>query len=167
MKSVLHVGCGYAELPPWLSDYQEVRLDIDPLCKPDIVASMTDLGEIGPFDAVLSNHCLEHLYPHEVPKALGEFHRVLNDGGFAAVFVPDLEDARPTDDVLFDSPAGPICGIDLFYGFRPALAAGMNFMAHHTGFTKARMEKALESAGFHGGAVSRLSGYNLVGIGFK
>jgi SAM-dependent methyltransferase len=167
MKTVLHVGCGYAALPQWLDGYQETRLDIDPECKPDIVASMTDLGDIGPYDAVLSNHCLEHLYPHEVSIALGEFNRVLSPGGFVAVFVPDLEDAKPTDEVLFESPAGPIAGIDLFYGFRPAIAAGMTFMAHHTGFTKERMEGALESAGFHGGAVSRLGGYNLMGIGFK
>ena len=164
---MLHVGAGYAKLPDWLNHYREVRLDIDPATSPDIVGDMKELGDIGPYDALLANHCLEHLYPHEVGKALQEFRRVLIPGGFAAVFVPDLEDARPTDEILFVSPAGPIRGLDLFYGFRPALAVGMEHMAHHTGFTQHSLKTALEQAGFTGGTTARLTSYNLMGIGIK
>ena len=88
--SLLHVGCGGDALPDWLAGYDEVRLDIDPLCHPDIVAPMYDLGDIGEYDAILCIHALEHVFPHEVEKALSEFKRVLKVGGYAMVFVPDL-----------------------------------------------------------------------------
>jgi SAM-dependent methyltransferase len=166
VKTVLHVGCGYAPLPAWLEGYREVRLDIDPECKPDIVGSLLDLGDIGPYDAILASHCLEHLYPHEAPKALAEFRRVLTDGGFAAILVPDLEDVRPTNEILFDSPAGPICGLDLFYGHRLALASGMAYMAHHNGFTRHSLEALIEHSGFTA-TVARLSTYNLMGVAVK
>lgn len=161
MGTVLHAGCGYAELPAWLTNYSEVRLDIDPAVNPDVLASITSLGDIGPYDAILCQHCLEHLYPHDVQKALAEFYRVLAPDGWLMLFVPDLEDARPTDEVLFESPAGPIAGIDLFYGFRPALAAGMTYMAHHTGFTQHTLRAAVETAGFVGGVVTRHNAFNL------
>lgn len=166
MATVLHAGCGYAELPGWLKGNDEVRLDVDPECKPDIQASITDLGEIGPYDIVLCQHALEHLYPHEVSTALKEFHRVLIPSGYAAIFVPDLEEAKPTEDVLFVSPAGPITGLDLFYGYRLAISSGMKFMAHHTGFTQSTLADALTIAGFKG-ITYRLSNYNLLGIGIK
>lgn len=167
MRTVLHVGCGYAKLPDWLNTYREVRLDIDPECKPDILAPMQELGDIGPYDAILANHCIEHLYPHEIVHTLQGFRRVLRVGGFAAIFVPDLEDVKPTEHVLFVSPAGPISGLDLLYGFRPALALGMSYMAHHFGFTHDSLQSAITEAGFSGGTTARLSSYNLMGIGIK
>jgi len=112
--AILHVGCGHEPLPPWFQGAVETRLDIDPRCEPDVVASMTDLGDIGPFDVVFSSHSLEHLAPHDVGVALGEFRRVLKPGGRLVVIVPDLEDVRPTEDVLYVSPAGPIAGIDMY-----------------------------------------------------
>jgi predicted SAM-dependent methyltransferase len=95
-------------LPSWFGDkYQEVRLDIDPETRPDIVANITALGEIGEFDAVYSSHCVEHLYPQEVRVALASSTASLRLTGFAMVIVPDLEDVKATDDVLFDCPGGP------------------------------------------------------------
>lgn len=161
MATVLHAGCGYTPLPEWMSTYREVRLDIDPEVKPEILASITDLGNIGPYNAVFCQHCLEHLYPQDVPRALKEFYRVLAPDGVLALFVPDLEDAKPTDDVLFESPAGPIAGLDLFYGHRKALAAGMIYMAHHTGFTQHSLRAAIEQAGFGGGVITRHYPFNL------
>src|SRR5262252_6440154 len=122
MKQILHAGCGGEPMPPWL-DGAEVRLEIDAAVKPDIVASMTDMGAIGSYDAIYCSHALEHLYPHEIPLALGEFLRVLKPGGAAIIIVPDLEDAEPTDEVLYVSPGGPIAGFDLFYGHRASVAA--------------------------------------------
>jgi ubiquinone/menaquinone biosynthesis C-methylase UbiE len=152
-------------LPPWLGG-EEVRLDIDPDTKPDIVASMTDMGEIGPFDAVYSSHALEHLYPHDVPVALAEFLRVLRGGGMALVIVPDLEDVRPTEEVLYETPAGPVAALDLYYGYRPWLRT-CPYMAHHTGFISATLEKALAAVGFQNVRTQRLSGWNLMGVGLK
>ena len=164
-KVVLHVGCGGTPLPSWL-DGEAVRLDIDPDVGPDIVASMTDMGDIGPFDAVYSSHSLEHLYPHEVPWALAEFLRVLKPGGAAIIFVPDLEDVKPTDDILYVSPGGSIAGFDLIYGHRASLQANP-WMAHHTGFISGTLAKAMSEAGFQSVKVERLSCWNLFGVGLK
>jgi hypothetical protein len=127
---------------------------------------MTDMGDIGPFNAVLSSHSLEHLYPHEVAQALGEFRRVLADGGYAVIFVPDLEDVRPTEEVLLDAPCGPITGLDMIYGLR-SLLPHQPFMAHHTGFTSATLQSALEDAGFSKVVTQRLSNYNLMAVAIK
>ena len=162
--SLLHVGCGSEPLPEWLAGFTETRLDINPAVNPDIVASMLDLGDIGPFDAILCVHALEHLSPHEVAIALAEFRRVLRDGGHLMVFVPDLEGVQPTDDVLFESPAGPISGLDLIYGFRPALADNP-YMQHKTGFVQDTLRRAL--SGFSRVIVNRLSCYDMMGVAVK
>jgi SAM-dependent methyltransferase len=166
-QSLLHVGCGGDSLPEWAQGkYKEVRLDISSDNQPDILASMTDMGEIGTYDAIHCSHALEHLMPHEVNVALKEFHRVLNPGGFAVVFVPDLEDVKATEDVLFVAPCGPITGLDLLYGLRSLLEV-MPYMAHRTGFTSETLRKAFTDAGFGSVEVQRLDNYNLMAIAAK
>ena len=163
---LLHPGCGGGKLPFWLSGCTEIRLDIDHRVKPDIVASITDMGEIGKFDYVYTAHTLEHLYQHEVPIALSEFKRVLNPGGAVIIFVPDLEDVKPDYEVLYESPSGPICGIDLFYG--PAhYVASNQYYAHHTGFIQQTLAKVLSNAGFENVTVKRVGDHNLMGVGIK
>ena len=167
MGSLLHVGCGGEPIPDWAQGkYVEVRLDIDERHAPDIVASMTDMGDIGPFNVIYSSHSLEHLYPHDVDTALREFHRVLDDGGFAVILVPDLEDVRPTEDVILNAPCGPITGLDMIYGLRSALA-NQPHMAHRTGFTSDTLRAALERAGFSGVLVQRMNHYNLMAVASK
>lgn len=165
MPSVLHVGCGTNPLPTWLDGADEVRLDIDPGCDPDVVASMTEMGEIGPFDLIYCSHAIEHLYPHDVTKALGEFHRVLKPQGAAFIFVPDLEDVKPTEEPLYDSPSGPICGLDMYYGLGRYIEISPH-MAHHSGFVRETLTKALKAVGFEATA-RRLSGYNLFAMAVK
>lgn len=164
-KRILHVGCGSEDLPDWLEG-QDVRLDIDPSVMPDIVASMTNLGDIGSFDAIYCSHALEHLYPYDVPVALAEFLRVLRPGGVAIIFVPDLEGVEPTDEILYKSPAGFITGFDLIYGYRPFLKE-QPYMAHHTGFTARMLHMALITAGFEQVRTERQPGWNLLGWGQK
>lgn len=166
MRKVLHVGSGKDPLPDWLGDAEEVRLDIDPANDPHIVGDMRTLGDVGQFDVVYCSHALEHLYPHEVHGALVGFRRVLNDGGHAVIFVPDLEDVKPTEEVLMVTPAGPVAGIDMYYGFRPMLQVSPA-MAHHTGFVRYTLERALERAGFQNVIVRRLPDFNLMGGGTK
>lgn len=165
-KSLLHVGCGGSPLPEWLQGYKETRLDISPDCKPDIVANMLDMGDIGTFDAILSIHSFEHLYPHEVKQALAEFRRVLNDGGVLMVFVPDLEGVHATEDVLFEAPCGSITGLDLIYGHRELIET-MPYMAHHNGFTSKTLHDTLTNNGFSKVAVTRLSNYDMMGAAIK
>jgi hypothetical protein len=167
-RVVLHVGCGphrseqlEREFPK--PDWVEVRLDIDPGAKPDIVASMTDLTMIenAAVDAIFSSHNLEHLFAHEVPIALREFSRVLSGQGFALIGVPDLQRvaAMIAEDKLGDtayvSPAGPIAPIDMVYGHRGYVALGMIYMAHKTGFTARSLAQSLVDNGFARADVSR------------
>jgi SAM-dependent methyltransferase len=161
--TVLSVGSGPVSLPQWTeAGYQVVRLDIDPGTEPDIVASMTALGEIGPFDALFCCHALEHLYPHEVPRALGEFHRVLKPGGVAVVVVPDLEGVPATDDVL---PGALVTGLHLYYGDASQIEQRPH-MAHHSGFVADSLRSVMEAAGFKT-KTDRMSQYNLMGVGIK
>lgn len=165
--SLLHVGCGGDPIPEWAQDkFNEVRFDISPDHNPDIVGCMVNMGSIGPFDAIHCSHALEHLMPYEVPVALKEFYRVLNPDGFAVVFVPDLEDVRATEEVLFNAPGGPITGLDLIYGLRKVLDQ-MPYMAHRTGFVSSTFEQAFRQAGFTRVTIKRLDNYNLMGIAAK
>lgn len=161
MKRFLHVGCGpkrKAQTTACFSkpDWDEIRLDIDASVQPDVVGTMTDMSLVASesVDAVFSSHNIEHLYPHEVPVALGEFLRVLNDQGVAVITCPDLRSvcALVADDKLTEpayvSPAGPIAPIDILYGHRPPMARGNLFMAHRCGFTQKVLTATLQAAGF-------------------
>jgi SAM-dependent methyltransferase len=178
-RVVLHVGCGAhpsavlaREFPK--PDWVEVRLDIDPAVKPDIVASITDLRgiESGAIDAVFSSHNLEHLFAHEVPLALREFTRVLAPSGIALIGVPDLQRVAEwiAQDKLVEtayvSPAGPIAPIDMLYGHRGYVAQGLVFMAHKTGFTARSLAQALVDNGFARADVSRTD-WDLWAVGQK
>lgn len=124
---------------------------------------MTNMGEIGPFDAVYCSHSLEHLYPHEVPEAIAEFYRVLKPGGKAVVLVPDLEGVPPTDDELPGTPG--VCGLHLFYGDAREIPT-RPYMAHHCGFVESTLRAAMEAAGFNT-ETKRMTHYNLMAIGIR
>lgn len=162
MRVVLIAGCG-EEGPQWAEQgWSVVRLDIDPRTNPDIVGSMTALGDIGPYDAVACNNALEHLYPHEVTKALREFNRVLKPGGHVVIQAPDLQDVKPNEDLI---PEIGMSGLHLYYG-DPALLEEFPYMAHHCGFVEATLRRVLEEAGFHP-TMKRLPCHQLMGIGVK
>ena len=167
-KRLLHVGCGRANpnkvpAPFRGAGWQEVRLDIDPAVAPDVVASITDMAEVadGSVDAVFSSHNIEHLYAHEVPRALAEFHRVLKADGLLLIACPDLQAAAAlvADDKLtetaYTSPAGAIAALDMIYGHRASLARGRIHMAHKSGFTRKVLMAAVRAAGFASVAAAR------------
>lgn len=161
MPSFLHVGCGHKKKDRTTLGFQagawsEIRLDIDPTVQPDVIGSMTDMSALssGSVDAVFSSHNIEHLYPHEVPLALSEFDRVLNDDGFVVITCPDLQSVcalvaqDKLTDSAYESPAGPIAPLDILYGHRPAMSRGNLFMAHRCGFTRKVLQGTLQAAGF-------------------
>ncbi|MUM77957.1 methyltransferase domain-containing protein [Pseudodesulfovibrio sp. F-1] len=161
MKYLLHVGSGPKnpdKIPgPYKGDgWREIRLDLNPDTRPDIVGDIRNMPEVesARFDAVYSSHNLEHLYPHEVPLALAEFHRVLMPGGHALVTCPDIQTIAAFIakgnllDPIYSSPAGPIAPLDILYGHRPSLERGNLFMAHHTAFTSQTLAQAMSAVGF-------------------
>lgn len=161
-KTILHVGPGHrnngAKLPVAFqsSEWQEIRLDIDPANEPDIVGSMLDMAAVADasVDAIYSAHNIEHVYAHEVPQVLKEFLRVLKPDGFLVVTCPDLQTVcqlvaeDKLGDAAYTSQAGPITPLDILYGHGAALAAGHHYMAHKTGFTLKTLTQALHAAGF-------------------
>lgn len=165
-RSVLIAGSGPDRNTLWEDQgFKTTYLDIEPRNNPDVVASMIDMGEIGPFDMIYCCHALEHLYPHEVNLALTEFKRVLKRGGTVMIVVPDLEGVQPTNALLERSDKAPITGLHMFYGDH-ALIREFPFMAHHCGFVAETLEYALTSAGLRAKTI-RQPDYNLVGIGIN
>ncbi|MBT6633586.1 MAG: methyltransferase domain-containing protein [Gammaproteobacteria bacterium] len=160
MKTFLHVGCG----PQYKSQikgfdnesWKEIRFDIDEKVNPDIVGTLLDMSavEAESVDAIYSSHNIEHVFPHEVPIVLREFHRVLKDDGMVVLVCPDLQSVceAVVDDKLlqplYESPAGPISPIDILYGHRQFIARGNEYMAHKGGFTYSVLNDAFIEAGF-------------------
>lgn len=162
----LHVGSGGDDLPSWLADYNEVRVDINPETNPHIVADMGNMPvESNSCEAVYCSHSLEHVHSYEVPKVLDEFYRVLKPQGRVFIVVPDLEGVMPTEDILFTAPSGHITGLDMIFGHRGRTKDNPH-MAHKTGFVQWTLERAIEGAGFKT-IVRRLPAYNLLGVGVK
>ena len=99
-------------------------------------------------------HFLEHLFAHQVPRALAEFRRVLRASGFACIIVPDLQAIAnwiandQLQETIYQSAAGPVTAHDMLWGFGPAIAAGKTAMAHHCGFTPSWFLHYLKEAGF-------------------
>jgi len=159
---VLHVGCGTAPLPAGYEGMEEVRLDIDVNCKPDVVGSITDIPLMtSTVDVVYSSHNLEHVSAVEVPVVLGEFYRVLKKGGKLRLELPDVQavlEAIPKigmDGTLYDCAAGPITPTDVLWGWKKELARGNDFYGHKVGFTKESLEAALRKAQFTNVTVTR------------
>jgi hypothetical protein len=119
---------------------------------------------------VWSAHCIEHLYPHEVPMALAEFRRVLRRTGFACIVIPDLQAIAQwiaTDrihETIYESASGPVTAHDMIWGFGRALAAGKLSMAHHCGFTPTPFLKYLTEAGFEEILLRRKTNLELVAM---
>jgi predicted SAM-dependent methyltransferase len=160
MRSFLHVGCWHhnkSGLKGFNSDdWNEIRFDIDETVAPDIIGSLTDMSLVTneSVEAIYSSHNIEHVFAHEVPIVIREFHRVLSTTGFVIITCPDLQsigEAIAQDkliDSLYISPAGPICPIDIVYGHRGFIEQGNQYMAHKTGFTYTSLARAFLENGF-------------------
>jgi hypothetical protein len=155
--------------------WEEVRLDIDPGVKPDVVGSIIDMKAVftdSSFDAVWSSHNLEHLYAHEVRPALGEFRRILKQDGFALITTPDLETVarfiveQGLEASAYTSPAGPITALDMLYGHSASIERGNVFMSHNTGYTSERLGNLLLDADFAEAIVRPGAGFDLWAIAF-
>jgi len=178
MKTFLHVGCGFqnkSHLKGFDNDnWKEIRLDIDKNVNPDIVGTLTDMKsvETGSVDAVYSSHNIEHIFPHEVPIALKEFYRVLNDDGIVVITCPDLQsvgEAIAQDKLmepLYESPGGTVTAFDVLYGHRKTTADGNIYALHKGGFTYSVLNTSFFEAGFKARYGGRFP-YDLFLVAFK
>jgi len=174
----IDAGCGSADetrLPRLFHEWRQIRIDIDPGFEPDVVANIADLSAIpdGTVNAVWSSHCVEHLFAHEVPRALAEFRRVLSETGFACIIVPDLQaiaDWIATDrlhEIIYESAAGPVTAHDMVWGFGRAIAHGNTAMAHRCGFTPTLFLLSLQQAGFPEIVLRRRSSLELCALALR
>lgn len=175
---VVNAGCGTSvgrRLPMYFDKWRELRVDVDPAAQPDLLTSVTDLSAIpsGTAGAVWTSHCIEHLYVHEVGRALAEFYRVLSDDGFICIIVPDLQAvasyvaADRLHETLYDSAAGPITAHDILFGFGAAVAKGYTSMAHHCGFTPTTMMHYLGRVPFDEVTIRRRPSLELAAVARK
>jgi SAM-dependent methyltransferase len=146
-------------LPPLFNGYEHLLPDIDPNGAPDLLCDARELQTTpaAQYDAIYCSHNLEHYLRHDVTKVLAGFVHVLKPHGFAHIRVPDLmevmkitlERKLEPDDVLYQSPAGPIQVLDVFYGWGLEIErSGNDFFAHKTGFSRQLLTKVLAAAGF-------------------
>jgi hypothetical protein len=160
-STVLNVGGNTKAIPipPHYVGWNHLVLDIDPRRGVDIACDARELRGLAPaqFEAVYCSHNLEHYYRHDVPKVLAGFVHVLKVAGFAEIRVPDLpavfrkmlDDGMDLEDVLYESPAGPIRVSDVIYGWGPEIErSGNDFFSHKTGFSRKSLSEALLAAGF-------------------
>ena len=181
MKTFLNVGCGptRSKIKGFDNgDWKEIRFDINENVNPDIVGTLTDmkLVKTGSVDAVYSSYNIDHIYSHEVPVALKEFHRVLNNDGIVFIRCPDIQtvcEAVVNDKLLaplYEAPNGePISPIDILFGNRQEIAGGNEYMTKKCGFTYSVLDRMFSEAGFkarYGGRIP-LNGGELALVAFK
>lgn len=129
------------------------------------------------FDAVYCSHNLEHYFKHDVPHVLAGFLHILKPGGFVEIHVPNLrgvlkrfiDTGMEIDDILYESPGGPISVLDVIYGMSKQIeSSGVDFYAHKTGFTGTTLMKALQGAGFpHVWIAETIDTFGLKALAFK
>ncbi len=160
-RRVLNVGGGSKKIPipAHYAGWEHVLLDVNPGLEPDLVCDARALGTLAPaqFDAIYCSHNLEHYYRHDTRKVLDGFLHMLKPDGFAEIRVPDLRAVMQKvvrnnlelNDVLYQSPAGPISVLDVIYGLaREIETSGSDFQQHKAGFTPQLLGQTLEDAGF-------------------
>jgi predicted SAM-dependent methyltransferase len=158
---VLNVGGNSKAIaiPAHYDGWTHLLLDIDPEVKPDVLHDARKLTELPPaqFDAIYCSHNLEHYYRHDGSRVLAGFRHVLKPDGFAEIRVPDVRAVMQrcvagnmdVDDLLYDSPAGPMKVHDVLYGWGKQIEeSGQDFFAHKAGFTAKSLAKFLLDAGF-------------------
>lgn len=160
-STVLNVGGGNKRIriPKHYQNWHHLLLDIDPSGDADIVMDARNLINLpsAQFDAVYCSHNLEHYFRHDVTTVLAGFLHVLKPDGFVEILVPNMrgvlkhfiDTGMEIDDVLYESPGGPITVLDVIYGWGKQIEnTGVDFYAHKTGFTEVSLMAALSLAGF-------------------
>lgn len=156
-KTILNVGFGGCRLKDSiftedLPQYREITLDKDIKYSPDLIADVNNISHIpnGYVDIVYMSHVLEHIHFFEVPILLKELLRITKPGGFVRVVTPNLKAVSHSLntgnllETLYESPGGPVTGMDMIYGSRTSSFRGNDFMIHKCGFTEEVFTKISE-----------------------
>lgn len=179
MKSVLNVGGGSKSIaiPPYFASWRHDLLDIDPRLNPDVLMDARELQKLpaATYDAIYCSHNLEHYHRADGATVLSGFAHLLKADGFAEIRVPDIlavikhvaQHGMDVDDVLYESPAGPILVRDVFYGFRLQVEQGNHWYAHKTGFSPQSLINLAMGRGFHTYAVTSHNQFEITGYFFK
>ncbi len=134
----LNLGCGFDHRDGYLNvDFQDFH-------SPDLVADVRDLAMLpdGYYDEIVAQDVLEHLYRHDVGRALNEWSRLLAVGGTLVLRVPDviglarLLSAHRTLEMQ-QTLVQNLFGTQAYTGDY-----------HHVGFTEMTLRAALADAGF-------------------
>src|ERR1044072_8619809 len=129
---LLNVGGGSKKtpIPDKFAGWDHILLDIDPGPDVDIVTDARNMIEMSlprdGYDAVYCAHNLEHYYDHDVPLVLAGMRAWLKPDGTVHIVVPNLgqlicdmiELRIDLEDILYQSDAGPITPLDVFFGYR-------------------------------------------------
>ena len=186
----LHIGCGPkrkdSTTKVFNSDsWEEVTLDIDKGVNPDILGTMTDLSMIedSSFDAIYSSHNIEHLFLYDALVAVKEFYRILKSTGYILVVCPDI--ISTCEAIVEKGPLEPlyyiknkktgetskdlwVSGIDILYGWRRAINAENNFMAHKFGYSEKSLRLLFSQNKFKSiASITRKSQYDINLLAFK
>lgn len=162
MKKVLNIGGNSRniKIPEFYDGWQNVILDIDPKCNPDICcdARSISLYTKDKYDSIYCSHNLEHYYRHDAKKVLFGFTKILKSDGFIFIRVPDImaviqrmiDHKLDIEDTLYDSAAGPIRSSDVIFGFQKEIEdSGNDYFAHKNGFTSKSLQILLGECGFN------------------
>lgn len=176
---LLNVGGGSkaTPIPARYEGWEHVLLDIADGPDVDIcldALKMKDAPVPRSYDTVYCAHNLEHYHAHEVPAVLAGFRHWLRPGGDTHIVVPNLgqlichmaDHGADLDDPIYESAAGPVTPLDVFFGYGPEVESGNPYYAHKTGFTARRLHRVLEEAGFSDvKVVANLAALELEGTG--
>jgi len=135
---IADIGCGNAPNPYALQG-DVVRIDLDPDCKPDVLADARKIPDSdNHYDIVCAYHILEHLPGADSIPTIREWTRILKPGGKLEIKVPNLNFAMRKildghDDEYYHM---------MIYGMQVN-----EDQVHKTGFTPERLLKAAQKAG--------------------
>lgn len=130
----LNLGCGKRKLPGFVN--------VDVQGEPDILADVRSVPLAdGCADEVHAYHVIEHFYLWDVPAVLGEWRRLLKDGGLLVLELPSLEAAA----------RNLLAGLNDQMVMWPLYGDPSHrdpFMCHRWGYTPATLTALLAEHGF-------------------
>jgi SAM-dependent methyltransferase len=139
----LHLGCGSEHRDGW------VNVDSRAVVGPDVVARVDALPMFpdGSVDTIEACHLLEHLPLLEAKRAVGEWFRLLKNGGELLLELPNLEACVR---ILGEHPDrhGYDLGMIGIFGWPAGVEADGVAQVHKWGWTPVSLADALREAGF-------------------